>query len=43
MELEPLVRVELAESCNVGLEFPALVIVVVWFTLPEVLEAVMVP
>ena len=43
MELAPLVRVELAESCRVVLEFPALLIVVVWFTLPVVLEAVSVP
>ena len=43
MELEPLVRVELAESCNVVLEFPALVPVAFWLVLPVVLDAKRVP
>ena len=43
MELEPLVSVELAESLNVVLEFPALVPVAFWLVLPVVLDAERVP
>ena len=43
MELAPLVRVELAESCKVVVEFPALLLVAFWLVLPVVLEAVRVP
>ena len=43
IESVPLVRVELAESCKVVLEFPALVPVAFWLVLPVVLEATIVP
>ena len=43
MEFEPLVRVELAESCKVVVEFPALELVAFWFVLPVVLDADRVP